>query len=148
MGAKLEKCISERARHFVSQYKSNAEYSEEDCNEAIDALSAKWRAEITQEILEERSEEEIAQMKASVDKARKEYSAKKAIEDLRALIIEGIFLAVIVGLLVNQVTDIVTYLKGCKAWGATLIMVVILILILFFYVLTRLASTIGKLLNK
>jgi small neutral amino acid transporter SnatA (MarC family) len=53
-----------------------------------------------------------------------------------------------VGLLVNQVTDLITYAKSEKDYGFTLLIIAVLGLVLFGYVLTRLASTISKLLKK
>lgn len=148
MGVRLEKLIEERAKHIVKQYESNDEYSKEDLQETIDALSAKWRSEVKQEVMQECTDEEITRMKKTVDEAREAYSTKKAIEDLRVLVVEGIFLAIAVGLLVNQVTDLITYAKSEKDYSFTLLAIAILCFILFGYVLTRLASTISKLLKK
>lgn len=148
MGAQLNKCIEERIKFIIGQYKEDPEYSENDITEVTEALKRKWIAEIKQECLEECTEEEKKQMKESIDDERKRYSTKKAIEDMCSLITEGIILAFAVGLLVNQVTDLISYLKGEMACMITVIISVLLVIFIFAYVLIRLASAISKLIKK
>lgn len=148
MGKRLDECIDARLQPIVERYKNPQEYSQDDLDDVTSALSEKWRLEIKQEILAECTEEEKQQIRYAVDKEREAYSAKKEVEDLRALIVEGILLAIIVGLLVNQATDFISYLKGEKAYMATVVISVILALLLFIYILTRLASVISRLMKK
>lgn len=148
MGKRLDECIDARLQPIVERYKNAQEYSQDDLDDVTSALSEKWRLEIKQDILAECTEEEKQQIRYAVDKEREAYSAKKEVEDLRALIVEGILLAIIVGLLVNQATDFISYLKGEKAYLATAVISTILALLLFIYILTRLASVISRLMKK
>lgn len=47
------------------------------------------------------------------DKIIEKKADKKRINEFRRLTIDGLIVAFFVGLLVNQVTDIIGYLKGC-----------------------------------
>lgn len=97
MGKRLDECIDARLQPIVERYKNAQEYSQDDLDDVTSALSEKWRLEIKQDILAECTEEEKQQIRYAVDKEREAYSAKKEVEDLRALIVEGILLAIIVG---------------------------------------------------
>lgn len=148
MGKQLDDCINARIKLTLEQNTPDQNYSQGVLGEVTAALYDKWHSEIKQEILTECTEEEKQQIRYAVDKEREAYSAKKEVEDLRALIVEGILLAIIVGLLVNQTTDLIAYLKGEKAYMATVVISVILALLLFIYILTRLASVISRLMKK
>ena len=144
---RIDKLISDGVDIAFSGYKGTKKASAKVRNEAINALKAQWRSEVKAEIIEELTAEEIALKTKEVNSRMQSQKAKKAIEDLRLLVIEGIFLAVIVGVLVNQITDIVTYMKGDKAYLITFAVIAVLIVIIFFYVIVRLITSISKLLN-
>lgn len=144
MGAKLDKLIRECAVARVENLGSSGHYSDEAREEVITALSNQWRDEIKAEVIDELTEAE----KKKIDKKLQEHKTKKDIENLRTLVRESIFLAIIVGVLVNQITDIITHFKAgdhtiAWTWG----FIVLLGIGVWSYVLFRLATVISTLLG-
>ncbi|KAI4442009.1 hypothetical protein FMM80_21480 [Schaedlerella arabinosiphila] len=82
-----------------------------DKEELIAALRDKKKQSIILEIREEYKKELIREAKKEVN----EEANRQKIEDLRNLMWSGFFLAFLVGLAVNQVTDIIGYYKGTVA---------------------------------
>lgn len=146
MEATLDKLIKAYIAPFLDSHKSHGD-SEDVCKEAEAALIDKLRNKVKTEIVNEMTEEEVSRQKELIDKRVGAYSASKAIKEIKQFIIEGIILAVAIGLLVNQLTDVITYLKGANAYVATGVIIALLILIVFVYVLIRLTSTISKIVN-
>ena len=144
MGAQLNRLIRACAEAKVKSLGTSSRYSREAREEVINALSNQWREDIKKEIIDELTEAE----KAKIDKQIQEHSTKRDIENLRSLVCEGIFLAVIVGVLVNQITDLVTNFKDGE-YSIIITWVIILVLGagVWGYILFRLAATIGKLLG-
>lgn len=79
-----------------------------DREELIEALREKKRTEIIREIRTEYKNE----LKKEVDLEVQEELNQKKINDIKELMWSGFLLAFVVGLAVNQVTDIIGYLKG------------------------------------
>lgn len=73
---------------------------------------------------------------ASGERKIKEQEDQKKRSQLKFILLEGIILGLITGLLVNQITDIISYLKGTKNYYATNWIIVILAIlgILFAFV--------------
>ena len=111
----------------------------------MDALAQKWKQKVRQEVIDELTADE----KAKIDTEVKAHKNKAEIENLWTLVRESLFLAFIVGILVNQATDLITYYKdGEFKLLITWIAVILLGAVVCVYVLFRLASTISKLLDK
>ena len=144
MGAKLDKLIRECAISRIKNLGTSSQYSDETREEVISALSNQWRDEIKAEVIDELTEAE----KKKIDVKIQEHKTKRDIENLRTLVRESIFLAVIVGVLVNQITDIITHLKaGNYAIAWTWGIILLLGAGVWGYVLFRLASVISTLLG-
>ncbi len=112
---------------------------------AEDALLDDFRKKIKSEIQEELTEEEKARQIAEIDKAIKSHSTKQALQEIKGFIFEGIFLAAIIGLIVNQMTDIVTYLKGeGEQYMYTVVIIFALVALVFFYIMGRFVNTIER----
>lgn len=144
MGKTLEKLISYRAEGVVNSAEFSGDYTEDVRTEVINALSKEWRCDIKNEIIQELTEEE----KSAIDAKIKAHKTQKDIESLKTLVLEGIFLAFVVGILVNQATDLITHYKeGQHTILITWIIVLLLGLGVCGYVLFRLASAISRVLG-
>lgn len=86
--------------------------------------------EITTEIRKAYKEEVYAEVKQQVIREQEQYK----ISQIKTILIESILLAALVGLMVNQATDIITWLKGGLATPNELFILVTLVIvaILFF----------------
>lgn len=84
------------------------EASEEERNELIASLREQRKKKIIEEIREEYKEE----LMQEVDMEAQKESNRQKIEELRSLMWSGFLLAFVVGLAVNQATDIIGYYKG------------------------------------
>ena len=84
--------------------------SSEEKNEVIDALREQKRQRIINEIKEEYKQQVIQE----ADIEMKEELNKQKIAELRNLMVEGFFLAFLVGLAVNQATDLISF--GKEKW--------------------------------
>ena len=84
------------------------EISEEEREELITALREQKKRKIIQEIKEEYKQEVIAEADIEI----KEKLNHQKIKDIRTLMWNGFFVAFIVGLVVNQVTELLGLLKS------------------------------------
>ena len=145
MGKKLDELISKQVEAIFASFPTSNQYTEETRTEAMDALAQKWKQKVRQEVIDELTADE----KAKIDTEVKAHKNKAEIENLWTLVRESLFLAFIVGILVNQATDLITYYKdGEFKLLITWIAVILLGAVVCVYVLFRLASTISKLLDK
>ena len=107
--------------------------SKEEENELIDALKEKKKAQIIEEIKATYREEIF---KEAEEKLKKK-THKKKIDELRELMWNGFILAFVVGLAVNQVTDVIGYYKGSvaleKIWPTSIIIAILLVICVLFY---------------
>lgn len=144
MGATLNKLLRECAELTVERLGTSSQYPVEIREEVINALSNEWREKIKAEVIDEMTEAE----KSKIEKDIEEHKTKKDFENLLILVCEGVFFAIIVGILVNQITDLITYYKAEQykvliTWG----IVLGLGLAVCLYVLFRLVNIISKLLR-
>ncbi len=86
----------------------NAEASDEDKSELIASLRERRKKKIIEEICAKYKEELMREIDIE---AKKEANLQK-IEELKSLVWSGFLLAFIVGLAVNQATEIIGYYKG------------------------------------
>lgn len=144
MGKVLDQLVESRVATFESSYKSNNVCNDEMFQQAKDALISDIKKNVRDEIVSEFTEAE----KARIDKKVREHKTKKDLESLRTLVLESILLAIVVGVIVNQITDIITHLKdGNYAVAWTVGIILFLGLGVWGFVLFRLASVVGALLG-
>lgn len=91
--------------------------------------------EITTEIREAYKEEVYAEVKQQVIREQEQYK----ISQIKTILIESILLAALVGLVVNQATDLITCLKGGLAtpneWFVLITLVIVAILFFAIHLL-------------
>ena len=108
---------------------------EEDKEELIGALREQMKNKIIQEVMEEYKEQIIAEANLEIEKRKQQHKVK----ELRSLMWNGFVVAFVVGLSVNQITDIIGYYKGSvqlTALWPTIIITVILVaicIVLYLY---------------
>lgn len=121
-------------------------YSDEEKAELIDALREKKKSDIVKEIKEQYKEEVISEVNAEIERE----ATHQKIADLKSLMRDGFILAFLVGLAVNQITDIIGYYKGTvtiEKVGSTIIIALVLCgicLIVYFYNFLKSAMSLLK----
>lgn len=107
--------------------------SVEEREEFIASLRERKKKKIIEEIREEYREELLQEVKSE---AKKE-SDRQKVNDLKSLMWSGFLLAFIVGLAVNQATDIIGYYKGTvtvdKIWPTAVLTVIFCLICLGAY---------------
>ena len=117
-------------------------YSDEEKAELIDALRERKKCNIVKEIKEQYKKEVISEIE-------REATLQK-IADLKSLMRDGFILAFLVGLAVNQITDIIGYYKGTvtiEKVGSTIVIALVLCgicLIVYFYNFLKSAMSLLK----
>lgn len=101
------------------------EASPEEREELAAALREKKKRDVVREIRNEYKQELIQKINAE----NEQEANRQRIKDLKKLMGEGFFLAFIVGLAVNQMTEIITYVKGGDNFNRTLILTIGLVAI-------------------
>ena len=119
------------------------EATEEEREEIITSLREHKKREIIAEIRKEYKEELIQEAYSEAKKA----SERQKIEDLKSLMWSGFLLAFIVGLAVNQTTDIIGYYKGTvtvdKIWPTAMITFILCLICLGAYLYSFLQKVIS-----
>ena len=115
----------------VSQYVHNNAEEKQGQPNILAAAEENIKKKIIEEIEPEIREEEYRKAKAEVETEEN----GKRLEELKEIIWSGFLVAFLVGLLVNQVTDVITYFKsGSMPWTVIAIIVLLFIcLAVFFY---------------
>lgn len=107
--------------------------TKEEQEDFVEALIENKRNKIVQEIREEYKAEIIEEAKQEIQ----QNVFRQKLEDLKELMMSGFILAFIVGLAVNQVTDIISFFKGASSiqdiTSTIIITVVLLGVCLLFY---------------
>ena len=93
----------------------------EERNELKLLLKEKRKAQIIDEI---RNAYEL-EWNAELEKKQSQVNRQKKIEDLKELLFTGFILAVVVGLAVNQVSEILNYVKGLSSWNDLLTSIIL-----------------------
>lgn len=112
------------------------EAPDEDRDEFIASLREQQRKKIIDEIREEYKAELIEEANVEIKKE----TDRQKIEDLRALMWSGFFLAFFVGLAVNQATDVIGYYKGTIQIGQILPTIIITLILILICLLAYLYS--------
>ena len=148
MGATLDKAVKAYVTQYMELDKKEGSEPKGVRDEAAIALHETMMQRIKEEVRCEMTVEEIEKQKSRIDAETENYATQKGVQELKTFILEGIGLAIVVGLIVNQFTDIITYLKGAENYRATVWVLFGLAGIVGLYVSCRLASLINKLINR
>lgn len=149
MGAELDKLIRAYAKDALERVGREEAADRATYAEMEKGLFQMVRQTVKTEILAELDEEEIANREKRISEELTRRSTQKALQDAKNVIIEGIILAFFVGLLVNQSTDIITYLKtGGGPFTPTLWIITAIVVGLWVFVALKLVSTVSSLLNR
>ena len=107
------------------------------------------KEKISEEIESEVKEAYYEELKERAESEIESSKIKDRIKNTKSLILNGIFGAFLVGMIVNQLTDLLTFLKNKTNWGIgiTLVALGVFSLILFFWVVVGVLSVIEKLLK-
>lgn len=100
---KLLDAVMKQKEELISEQVTDA-----DKNEMIIALREKKKTEIVNEIKQEYKQ----QLKEEVDIEAEQKLHQQKIDDLKSLMWSGFFLAFLVGMAVNQVTEFIGFYKG------------------------------------
>lgn len=110
MSQKLEQLINVFVDNKYSEITKEMNEGEEK-EYLIDGVKEKIRSEIIGEIKEEYKEEIVEQAEKEIEQQER----KKRITEIKEVIWSGFFVALFVGLLVNQITDIISFYKGASS---------------------------------
>lgn len=115
----------------------------------VQVVKDQLMSEITEEIRTAYKEEVYSEVKRQVAREQEQYK----INQIKTLLFESVLLAALVGLIVNQATDIITYLKGGLTTPnqlfvlITLAIVVILLVAIHILINVRYLSGISKIIK-
>lgn len=114
--------------------------------EVIEILTEKFKNEIYKEVVEQEKERILEE----VDREKESRNQQEQIEQIRWIVLETILLGILVGLLVNQGTDIIAYLKGDTTvnLNGTLYWVLFLVILNIAFVLFTYIGKLGDLFKK
>ncbi len=130
----LETIISTLADFYFEDNKAEIDATKNQSNIKeifINSVRDSIKNEIRSNLKKEIEEEVRSQIKKEIQEEKDKQNRKQ----IKKFIIETIIFSFIIGLLVNQFTDIVTYLKqnDTKIWTAIVIIVLLLILVFFTF---------------
>lgn len=119
----LTKAYEDNEKEIKAQTSIEPDDTEFMFESVKERISSKIYSEIKEEVYEEIMEK--------VNEDLKKHEHDRKIEELRKVIYSGFIIAFFVGLLVNQVTDIASYIKKSLEleWGITIILIVFLAII-------------------
>ncbi len=110
---------------IIEVYVSKEEYKDIEQN-VKELLKEKIRDEVSKEIIRVEKDNIVRKSEEEID--RKEQIKKN--KQIKVIVIETLILGFMIGLLANQGTDIITYIKGDKDINVELTLIFIAILIL------------------
>lgn len=106
MSVTLDKIVS----YYVKKVGTNSLQQGDEGHLLLEAAERKIRESIEEEIKAEARQEIIEDANKEIEKIKNE----KRIRELKEIIWSGFLVAFIVGLLVNQITEIIGYFKGTQ----------------------------------
>lgn len=113
---------------YVKSQKISIEGSDEEKKEVITAAKERLYDKIYQEVKEEVKEKALEEADDIIDERKR----LRQLSELKKLVWSGFLVAFFVGILVNQVTDIIGYLKGSVSltsiWPTVAIIIILLII--------------------
>lgn len=141
---KLNKLITKYIEDAIELKPKEDIISPEEIGIIKDKLIAAQTEEIVDEILAQYGEE--VKLKVQEDERKKiaKKSAENQIKQVRSLIIEGVIIAFIVGIAVNQITDIISILKNGAGHAVIISFIIMLIAVglLAIIIMYNIAKTI------
>lgn len=141
----VDTIVSEWASYRVGNDPNNKQLAEGEEDKLLVLAKVEARRIIKEEIKDELTEDERTAIKERAARAEEKDYAQRSAANVKSLLLEGFWAALFVGLLVNQITDIITYSKIAtteKAFLPTGIIILILLSILLLFILTRLSDSI------
>lgn len=149
MGAELDKLIRAYAKEALERIGKEEAADRVTYDEMEKGLFQMLRQNVKGEILSELNAEEIENREKRIAEEVKQHTTQNALQEAKSVIIEGIILAFFVGLLVNQFTDIITYLKGGEGpFNPTLWIIAGIVVVLWIFVALKLVNTVSSLINR
>ena len=143
MGKALNMLAKARIMQLLDETEKDFDVSTPEKAEVASRLQCDLIKEVREEIKAELLEEEIATMKATVSQEEANLRRSSSIKNIKTLLFDGFLVAFLVGLTVNQVTDILSYIKtGEGNVPLTLLSILILVVLIFVLVQYRLCGTI------
>ena len=129
--SELDKVIDALMKAKKDRIKENV--TEEETEELINALREKTKEKIIQEIKDKYKEEVVEAANLEIEKKKQ----KKKLDELRSLMWNGFIVAFVVGLAVNQVTDVIGYYKGNVKldviWPTNIIIMILVLVCVILY---------------
>ena len=139
--SELDKIIDLAIRYKADVFSENI--SECNKNEFVEALKKQKK----QEIIDEVKQMHIQEIMECAEIARKKEINRQKIVELQKLMWSGFFLAFIVGLAVNQATDIIGYYKGSvtlnEIWSTVALTGILIFVCIIAYIYTLVKQMIG-----
>lgn len=143
MGKTLDKLVTARIVQLFPEFEKGFDVSDPEKEDVAVKLQSTLTQEVREEIKAELLEEEIATMKARVSQEEATLRHSSLIQNIKTLFLDGFLIALLVGLVVNQVTDIFSYFKtGNGNIPFTLLLIFILLVLIFLLVQYRLCDAI------
>ena len=151
MGATLDKLIELRVSSLIENHSKDTQLPPGDIEYMHDSLSEQLHAQIHKEICQDITQEELDKLRHSAETQHKSEARKKAVDSVTSLLLESLILSGVIGLVVNQVTDLLTYAKSLfsSLWavGITFAIVIILLIAVVLFFFLRLSNIIKTLLE-
>ena len=98
---------------------------EEDTEDIRNLLKKQILSDVTEVIISNEKDKIVQQAELDIDKKKQD----KKRQEMKIVVIETLFLGFLIGLLANQGTDLITYIKGGDVnVGQTLMWIILLIL--------------------
>lgn len=146
MGKELNKLVQARISQLMKEEEANFSVQSSEKEEILSRLQNDLIREVKKEVKGELLEDELVAMRERVQKEEVELKRVQLLDRVKGFLLEGIILAVLVGLLVNQLTDVVTSCKSIVAASgvATGFVVLLLIALLWLFIKLRLLDVIEK----
>lgn len=143
MGKALDKLVNARIMQLFNEVEKGFDVSIPERVEITSRLQSTLIQEVREEVKAELLKEEIATMKARVSQEEANLRRSASIKNIKTLLLDGFLVAFLVGLIVNQVTDIFSYFKtGNGNIPLTLLFILILIVLICLLVQYRLCDAI------
>lgn len=143
MSKALDKLAKARIMQLFNENENKYDVSPSEKEEILSMLESVLKQEVREEIKDELLDEEIAAMKAKVSQEEASTRRATSIKHVKNLLLDGFGVAFLVGLLVNQVTDIFSYCKtGEGNMFLTGCFIVALIIVIWLLIQHRLCDAI------
>ena len=134
----IENYIASKSEKILQQ-----EASDNEKEEYTNAVISKLEDRVYDEVKRDVRDKALAEAEKIIEKR----SELRKIEELKKLTVEGLIVAFFVGLLVNQVTDMITFFKGTVTPSNFYVTIIIIFVLLFICISLTLGMLISQLLT-